>query len=143
MGVKLVQWAGRIGLAGLLLWASVSKLGDPAAFAQDISHYRVLPAALVGPLALLLPALECVVAVALLTRPYFAGAALLSGLMLAIFAVAMAQAKLRGIDLACGCFGNEAAAPVSWTKVAFDGALAMLAGWVAWTGHPRTAPRPA
>src|SRR5947208_13581531 len=98
--LNMMQWLGRIGLAGLFLWAAVEKLRDPTAFALDLSHYRVLPHPLIGPLAIALPSLECVVALALLTRPYVRGAALLTALMLAVFAIAMAQAKLRGIDLA-------------------------------------------
>ena len=54
--------------------------------------------------------------------------------------VAMAQAILRGIDLECGCFGRAVADPVSWTKVAFDTGLAMLAGWVAWSGTQSSLP---
>lgn len=132
---RLALAISRVGLAGLLLWAAIPKLREPAAFAQDIAHYQLLPASWIAPLALALPALEAVVALALLTRPYFRGAALLAGMMLGVFATAMAQAKLRGIDLSCGCFGSEVADPVSWTKVAFDAGLAMLAGWVARTGH--------
>jgi hypothetical protein len=57
------------------------------------------------------------------------GAALLSGLMLASFAAAMAQAKLRGIDVECGCFGG--ASRVSWWKVGLNLALALSAFAVA------------
>jgi putative oxidoreductase len=130
---KLVRWSARLGLAGLFLWAGISKLLDPSVLAQDISHYRLLPGALIPPLALALPIFECVAGLALLTRTYVQGGGLLAGLMLAAFAAAMAQAKLRGIDLNCGCFGPDIADPVSWTKVAFDAGLAILAGWIAWT----------
>ena len=43
--VRAFEWLVRLGLCGLFLYAGISKLGDPAAFAQDVSHYRVLPAA--------------------------------------------------------------------------------------------------
>jgi putative oxidoreductase len=130
-----IRWSVRVGLCALFLWAGSIKLLDPGAFAQDISHYRVLPDRLVPVLAVGLPVLECVVALALLTRAYMRGAAWLGAAMLALFAGAMAQAKLRGIDLDCGCFGREIADPVSWGKVALNGGLAMLAVWVAWSAH--------
>jgi hypothetical protein len=130
-----IRWSIRIGLCALFLWAGSAKLIDPGTFAQDISHYRVLPEKLIPALAVGLPVLECVVALALLTRAYLSGAAWLSTGMLALFAGAMAQAKLRGIDLDCGCFGREIADPVSWGKVALDGGLAMLAAWVACSAH--------
>ena len=57
--------------------------------------------------------------------------------MLVAFAAGMAQAKLRGIDLECGCFGADSTQKVSWSKVALNVALAILAGWIAWTSRPR------
>jgi hypothetical protein len=142
MSFKVVHGLSRLGLAALLMWAAAAKAVDPATFAQDIDNYRVVPQALVGAFALALPALEIVTALALLVGPYHRGAALLTSVMLATFALAMAQAKLRGIDLACGCFGGESADPVTWTKVALDAGLAILAGWVAWTGQSRVAALP-
>jgi hypothetical protein len=118
-------------LAGLFLYAGGLKLADPVGFAQDLLHYRVLPEPLIGPLAVGLPVLEIVCGLGLLTRTYMRGSALLTGLMLALFAAAMAQAKLRGINLDCGCFGAAASMQVSWTKVAINVGLAMLAIWIA------------
>ena len=115
----------RLGLAALLAYAAVSKLLDPAAFAEDIQNYRVLPEAWAGPLALALPVLELVVAAALLSASHGSGASLLAGVLLLTFALAMAQAKVRGIDLECGCFGGHSR--VSWTKVALNVGLAALA----------------
>jgi hypothetical protein len=120
-----------LSLAGLFLYAGGLKLADPVGFAQDLLHYRVLPELLIGPLAVGLPVLETVCGLGLLTRTYMRGSALLSGLMLALFAAAMAQAKLRGINLDCGCFGAAASMQVSWTKVAINVGLAMLAMWIA------------
>lgn len=126
----------RVGLAGLFLYAGALKVLEPGGLAQDMSNYRLLPDALVPLLALGLPVLEVVTGLALLTRSYARGGAALSALMLALFAAAMAQAKLRGIDLACGCFGADATTQVSWSKVALNVGLAILSIWIAWT--PRT-----
>jgi putative oxidoreductase len=133
--VKLLRWVCRLGLAALFVYAAVPKLWDPAGFVQDLSHYRVVPEALLGPLSIGLPALELCAGLALLTPAYMrGGAALLAGL-LATFAVAMAQAKLRGINLECGCFGAGSGLQVSWSKVAIDAGLAMLALWLAFPSH--------
>jgi uncharacterized membrane protein YphA (DoxX/SURF4 family) len=125
------KWLVRLGLAGLFFYAGGLKLLDPNSLAEAIGNYRMLPGLLVAPLALILPVLEVVAAAALLTRSHARGAAVLCALMLAGFAVAMTQSKLRGIDLECGCFGASDDARVSWTKVTVDLALAMLAVWVA------------
>lgn len=128
--ISTLLMLGRLGLAGLFLYTGATKALDPGLLAQDIANYRVLPEALVGPTALLLPALELAAAAGLLLRSYAGGAALLTGLMLLAFAGAMGQARLRGIDLDCGCFGTAASSAVSWNKVALNLGLAMLSFWI-------------
>jgi len=119
----------RVGLAAMLAYAGASKLLGPATFAEDIQNYRLLPDAWAGPLALGLPVLELVVAAGLILPSHAGGASLLSGLLLLGFAAAMAQAKLRGIDLECGCFGGHSR--VSWLKVGLNVGLSALAFAVA------------
>ena len=118
--------AARLVLAGVFAWAALPKLADPHAFAVAIDNYRVLPPAVVGPVALFLPGLELVVALALVLGPYVRGAAALSSLLLLVFAAAMVQAKARGIDLDCGCFGAAAKAQVTWWTVGRNLALCAL-----------------
>jgi len=147
LGERAVHWLslfGRLGLAGLMLYAGALKLADLDSLAQDISHYRLVPDSLGPGLALAVPVFELVVGLGLLTRTYMQGAAALSGLMLIVFAGAMAQAKLRGIDLTCGCFGASTESPVSWAKVALNLGLAILALWIARRPtQPIAPPRPA
>jgi hypothetical protein len=121
----VLSWLARVGLAALLAYAGASKLLDPSAFAEDIQNYRALPDAWAGALALGLPVLELVVALGLLVPSHASGASLLSGALLLGFALAMAQAKLRGIDLECGCFGGQSR--VSWWKIGLNVGLAAVA----------------
>lgn len=130
--LKPLQLVARLALAGVFGWAGFMKLGDPSALADAITNYRLLPEVTVPFAAALLPAAEIAVAVALVAGPCVQGGALLAALMLTAFAVGMAQARLRGIDLDCGCFGAAAQTQVSWTKVAMNLALASVAGVVAW-----------
>ena len=111
----------------VFLFASVPKLLDPGGFAADLQNYRVLPDALVGHAALYVPAFELAVALALLFPRYQRGAALLATLLLVVFAGAMAQARVRGIDLSCGCFGAAFESKVSWWTVTRSGLLALVA----------------
>jgi putative oxidoreductase len=133
---QVLRVLARLGLAAMFLYAGVLKLLEPAGLAQDISNYRLLPAGPVPALAVGLPVLEIVTGLALLTRNYARGGAALSALMLALFAAAMAQAELRGIDVACGCFGADSTAQVSFAKVAQNVALAILSIWIAWSFKP-------
>lgn len=121
-----VAWAMCVILAGVFAFAAVPKLIDPGSFANDLLNYRVLPESLVGVAALFMPALELVIAAALLWPRYQRGATLLSTLLLLSFAAAMAQARVRGIDLSCGCFGAAFESKVSWLTVTRSLVLAAM-----------------
>ena len=123
---KIVTWAFCVILAAVFVIAAVPKLIDPGSFANDLLNYRLLPESLVGLFALFVPALELMIAGALLWPRYQRGAALLSTVLLVSFAVAMAQARIRGIDLSCGCFGAAFESKVSWLTVARSMLLAAM-----------------
>ncbi|MFL6016901.1 MAG: MauE/DoxX family redox-associated membrane protein [Gaiellaceae bacterium] len=61
------------------------------------------------------------VALGLLVR----GTAVISCALMALFVLAMVQARLRGLVLDCGCFGALARQPISWWTVARDAALGL------------------
>lgn len=104
---RRAAWPARLVLAGVFLAAAAPKLADPASFAAAIANYRAFPDALVNLVATLVPALELVGALALLT-PWRRGAALLLGALLLGFTALLAISLARGIDVACGCFGGAA-----------------------------------
>ena len=128
-------WAARAArgvLGALFVVAGALKLLDPAAFAQDIANYRLLPTAWVGPVALFLPGIEVVAGLAVLTGVALRGGLVVLEAMLALFIVALVHAIRRGLDTSCGCFGlTGEASPVGWTEVWRNVAL-MVAGLVAW-----------
>jgi putative oxidoreductase len=117
---------GRVLVALVFAFAAVPKLADPAAFAADIDNYRLVPDALIGPLAIGLPILELLVAAALLTGIHAGGASILALGLLGVFVVGMSQAIARGIDLDCGCFGHEVEARVSGWSIARNVVLCLL-----------------
>lgn len=123
----IVPIVARVIIAVVFAWAAVPKLIDPATFAADLENYRVLPQTLVGPVALFVPSLELIVAAALLWPRYQRGASLIATGMLLMFSGAMAQARMRGIDLSCGCFGAAFESKVSWWTVARSAGLALIA----------------
>ncbi|MBK8127578.1 MAG: DoxX family membrane protein [bacterium] len=121
-----LDWAFRLALAGLFLYAAWPKLLGPEEFAKSITNYRVsLPGIgqnYVYLAAMLLPPLEMVAAVCLFVPKLRRGAALMIMLLLAFFTVMIIQAVLRGLNIDCGCFGSSPAAAalatkVGWTKV--------------------------
>lgn len=125
----LREHAARAILAVVFLAAAIPKIRDPAGFAKSIHHYQLLPDAWINPLAIFLPWLEWVVAVALLIAPRLRrGALLLIAAMLVMFIGAIGSAMARGINIDCGCFstggnGMRAGGP----HLVFDLALLTLA----------------
>lgn len=100
-------WIARLLLAGVFGYAAALKLKDPAAFALDIGHYRLLPYPATLALAVYLPWLELLCAVGVLTRRGETGAlTVLLGLCL-VFTGALAAAWWRNLDITCGCFGES------------------------------------
>lgn len=134
-----LTWLARLSLAGVFLAAAAPKLADPVAFAAAIANYQAFPDASVNLIATLVPALELVGALALLTPWRRGGALLLAGLLLG-FTALLAVSLARGLDLSCGCFGasaSETADPVSALHLLRNLGLLALAALVL------AAPRPA
>ena len=113
-----------VGVA--FVWAGVVKLADPGAFEEGLINYRMLPAGLIAPVAVTLPAIEVAAGLCLIVGFLARGAALLATGLLAIFTVSIVQAVLRGINVECGCFGSSGAtaASMGWQEVVRD--LAMM-----------------
>lgn len=132
--IKLVSLVSRVGLACLFGYAAYQKLGDLPALATSISHYRVVPEALIGWAALMVPSFEVVVTLGLVTPWLHRGSALLSAAMLWIFAAAMVQARLRGINLECGCFGADSTVVVGASTIGRNLVLGAIALWIALQG---------
>ena len=99
-------WSGRLLLGGAFAYAAAQKILDPAAFATDLGHFRLLPVALIAPFALYLPWLELLCGVGVLCRWSERGALFLTALLCGVFCVALASAWFRGLDINCGCFGH-------------------------------------
>ena len=100
----------RAFLGGIFLWASWDKLISPDAFARIIGNYQLLPDALVTPVALVLPWIEAICGICLVTGIAAGGAALIVNALMLAFIGALSMNMLRGIDLNCGCFSVEGAA---------------------------------
>jgi hypothetical protein len=109
-------------LFGLLfIWASWDKILHPAAFAQVIYNYRVLPDLLIHPAAIILPWLEMGCGILLVVgRVTGGGLIILNGLLL-IFGAALGVSLYRGLDINCGCFSLGAKGErVAWQTLARD-----------------------
>ncbi len=110
-----------LGLAGM------AKIGDPASFARQIGNFHMTPAVSENLLAVTLPWVELVVALALFLGIRRRAGGILSAILMAVFTVAVAQAAARGFDVECGCFGTADSATVGLSKLAENVAMLSVA----------------
>jgi putative oxidoreductase len=123
---RLAEWVACLGLGAIFLLSSISKLRDPLGFALAIDQFQLLPEFLINPVAVFLPWIECVLALALWFVPSLRrDALLLCGLLLAGFTAVLLTGLLQGREIFCGCFGS-ASGPVTWWEIARNTAMLAL-----------------
>jgi putative oxidoreductase len=116
-------------LAGIFIYAGTLKALDPVLFASDIDNYKILPWPISVALAFYLPWLEIFCALGLVFRFLYRGTLAILSASIVIFTLATIAAKVRGLDITCGCFGH---ASQHWSFPAhFVTNLAILAGLLA------------
>jgi|ERR1700730_2692352 putative oxidoreductase len=102
-----IFWRGLdLLVGGIFIYAGAIKALDPVRFANDIDNYKILPWAISVRLAFYLPWLEIVCGAALILRILYRGGLSILTALIGIFIVATIAAKIRGLDIACGCFGH-------------------------------------
>ena len=142
--VPQMKYAWRIVdliVGGIFVYAGVLKVLEPVRFGLDIDNYKSLPWFVSVRLAFYLPWLEILCGLAVIFRfLYRGGLWILTGLVL-IFIGATIAARMRGLDITCGCFGH---ASQHWSfpqHMAVD--LAIFAALVAlWFSSAQRLPRP-
>ena len=97
----------RLAIAALFLFAAITKLVDPSAFAQQIANYQLTPWPVNAVLSVFLPALELCVGVCLLLGRWESGALGWVAILLTVFSGALLSAVVRGLSIDCGCFGRS------------------------------------
>jgi len=93
-------------LAGIFIYAGALKALDPVQFASDIDNYKILPWLVSVALAFYLPWLEIFCALALVFRFLYRGTLSILMVLIVTFMLATIAAKVRGLDITCGCFGH-------------------------------------
>jgi uncharacterized membrane protein YphA (DoxX/SURF4 family) len=116
------------------LYAAHEKIERPQDFARAIYHYQLigpsqyLPPLLPNLLGVVLPWVEVLVGVALVAGFWRREAALLTGVMLVVFIVAVGSTLIRGIDIEnCGCFSLDEHGRAAGLKLILQD-LALLVG---------------
>jgi uncharacterized membrane protein YphA (DoxX/SURF4 family) len=97
----------RLALAAVFLVAALPKIQDPVAFATAVEGFRVLDAPWSDWVALVLPWLELVIGFGLLVPWLKRSSGLIAAILLLAFIILHGSAWARGLDISCGCFGEN------------------------------------
>jgi uncharacterized membrane protein YphA (DoxX/SURF4 family) len=81
-------------------------VASPVEFASGIDNFKLVPWPVSVALAFYLPWLEIFCALGLMFRLLYRGALTLLITLMVVFTLAITAAKVRGLDITCGCFGH-------------------------------------
>ena len=96
----------RLVFGGVLLAAGGLKVLKPTESANAVAAYKILPTNVAHLTGYALPWLEVALALLLIVGFMVRPAAVLSGLIMIVFAIAIASVWARGMLIDCGCFGG-------------------------------------
>jgi putative oxidoreductase len=112
-----LELAARWILGLTFIYASYNKILFPADFAKIIYGYDLFPIALINLIAIILPFLELVAALALITGVYPRSAVLIVNVLLVAFIILLSINLIRGHEFDCGCFAIQNSGPTAATEV--------------------------
>ena len=117
------RWLGvfaRVVVGGLFIYAAWNKIADPMHFVEEVQAYELAPLAVTHVIAFILPWLEMICAVMLITCLWRGEARFLIFAMLLVFTIGKISVEIRGLDIDCGCWGND------WMEQTFSGIRGIL-----------------
>lgn len=137
------QWVtlgARFVLGVTLLAAGTLKVGDPEAAVRAVRGYQILPYQIADQVGVALPVIEIIVGALLIIGLFTRWAALVGGLLMLAFIIAIGSVWARGITIDCGCFGGGGQVSANQTQypleILRDFGLLLLGGWLMW--RPRS-----
>ncbi len=121
---EYLSFALRVYLGYCFIYASLSKISDPAQFAEAAANYMLVPSMLLNLVAVILPWIEFVTGLFLITGFKSRTSVLVIGLLLIIFDVMILINMYRGAPIYCGCY-DIVGEPIGWKKV-FENAVMLV-----------------
>lgn len=131
---RVLLVVGRVALGAIFLYAAYSKLYFDGAwhlrdyqffFAMAIDSYKMLPLSVVKWMASILPWFELLLGGLLIAGVGLRWVGSITSALLLVFIGAMVRAKILGLEINCGCFGNNE--KLGWATLARDSSLLILA----------------
>jgi len=103
----LLTLCARLILGAVFIYASIDKLLHPEAFATAVYNYQILPDFLINLTAIVLPWLELILGLFLISGLFREGSVCIVTVLMIVFSGAMIFNLARGLDIHCGCFNTS------------------------------------
>lgn len=120
----------RVALGAVFLYAALIKIANLPAFAGNVAAYQLLPYAGNYLAAAILPWIEAICGLLLVTGWRARSAAALVAAMNMLFIVLLFSTVARGLDIDCGCFRQGGEKTTAWTAIFRDIMLLVAAVFV-------------
>lgn len=138
---RIFALAARFILGGIFIYASFDKILHPAAFAEAVYNYQVLPDGFINLTAIVLPWLELVLGSFLIIGFWLPGTVVMSNLLLMTFTGTLLFNLARGLDISCGCFSTTTESAINLWTVLRDTSFLIPAAYLFYvTFFPRNKP---
>lgn len=131
----------RIILGIVFLYSAYSKLKNPLVFSESIYNYQILGMVLSAWAAVLVPVLEGIVGVGLITGLWLRESLILTAALYMVFDLMILQAMIRGLDIDCGCFSPGDSGPIDIYKIMQNVILTAMAFWALFQNQRLTTPK--
>jgi len=102
-----IQFIARVFLGSIFVYASFHKIAEPSQFADIIRNYKLFPEFSINFFAVILPWLELIAGVFLISGKFIKASAFILSGMLIIFIIAISINMARGLNFDCGCFTSS------------------------------------
>ncbi len=120
MILRILDWACRLFLGGIFIYAGYTKIENPLQFAAAVEAYKLVPPHVVIWIVKVLPWVEIILGSALILGIMTRYTAAFAGAFLMFFIGVMLVTYLRGIEADCGCFGvGERISPLILSRDTF------------------------
>lgn len=135
---KYIVWAAQIFLGFVFIFAAISKIANPAEFAESIANYKLLPNIFINFFAIILPWIELVAGILLVFNNFPKENALIINSLLVIFIIMIFTAVIRGLDISCGCYGTTDGQEVGLAKILENIGLLIIGVYIYLFSIPHT-----
>lgn len=97
----------RLAFGALFIFSGVMKLKDPIFFADVVRNYQLVGDPIAPAMALFVPWVEIFAGIAVMLDRFARGGSFVLTGALMVFTLAIAISWIRGLDITCGCFGQN------------------------------------